>query len=467
MRSPVGGAWPGRAAALGVVLAAAGWLAAPAAVAQPTPVDFAADTTAAGVQIFSSQQPYTSIVVGQLVDDSVGYAESTLDTVGGSEAQAAAFYPGTLVAQGPQLLCSLFLPCPAQPPAYPLLADASYPSRPQASAPGQNLTIGGRSQPLAVTPVGATARAGPAANSADTAVAAARALSGGETVSVGTIHTSVSSTATSTALTVLVRTVVHDVTIGGVVHIRTVESVDQQVVRLGRRPVDHVLTTLVGVTADGQSASIDQNGVHVAGHRQALVDHQLAAQGLSVALLDAAKQDGRGSADSSTEGLLVELTRTVSNTPPKPAPPEVCSPVSPTLPPPLNQITNNLPLNSCVNLNAEYVSSITIAGAGAVSSAVPAPSFTFPASSSLPTAHLPGPAAPAAAGTPPPAPLPGAPAVAPAGGATPQVAGGRARLVGLPQTDIATLSLALAAGLAALFVGWRLLSQFTGSRRKT
>ena len=62
-----------------------------------------------------------------LIDDAISYAASDFDSGGQSEALASPAFPGVLVVQGPQLLCSQVFTCPVQPPSYPLLADASPP----------------------------------------------------------------------------------------------------------------------------------------------------------------------------------------------------------------------------------------------------------------------------------------------------------------------------------------------------
>src|SRR5947209_16353360 len=95
---------------------------------------FQAQTAATAVHVVLTQQPASSIITASLVDDATGYAASAYDSSGGSEGQAASVYPGNLVVQGPSLFCSELFPCPATPPAYPLLADASYPRRPSDTA---------------------------------------------------------------------------------------------------------------------------------------------------------------------------------------------------------------------------------------------------------------------------------------------------------------------------------------------
>src|SRR3954452_23626997 len=104
--------------------------AAPATAA----VFLQAQTTATAVHVTVTQQPAASLITASLFDDAVAYAAGDFDSGGTSEALAASAFPGRLVVQGPQLLCSEVFDCPSAPPSYPLLADASYPRRTRDSA---------------------------------------------------------------------------------------------------------------------------------------------------------------------------------------------------------------------------------------------------------------------------------------------------------------------------------------------
>src|SRR5579862_1762214 len=104
-----------------IALAVLGVLAVPSAASAT--VDLQAVTTAAAAHFTLTQEPASSIITASLIDDAVAYAASDFDSSGGSEAQAASLFPGTLVVEGPSLFCSEVFTCPASPPAYPLLAD--------------------------------------------------------------------------------------------------------------------------------------------------------------------------------------------------------------------------------------------------------------------------------------------------------------------------------------------------------
>src|SRR4051812_1676653 len=224
-----------------------------------------AQTTATAVHVSVTQQPAGSIITASLFDDAVAYAAGDYDSGGSSEALAAPAFPGRLVVQGPQLLCSEVFDCPAAPPSYPLLADASYPRRPRDTAAASGRPIG--SGPFVVNPLTAGATAGAAGNSG--------ATSGGETsllagtagaITVGA--SSASSTVTQTAGGLRVRATSHlsDISIAGIVHIASVSARDDILVTAGKRPVDVPGVTVTGVTVAGQEAAIDDRGVHVLGN---------------------------------------------------------------------------------------------------------------------------------------------------------------------------------------------------------
>ena len=158
-------------------------LPAQASTAQ-APGFYSVQTEAAGVQLISEQHHPLGPVTNQFIRDTVGYAASSLDSGGGSEAAAAAFYPGELAAQAGHLLCTQFIPadspvqCPAEPPAYPLLADAQYPTTEHDTAAANAQPVGGATLPVDLTPVTAEAAAHQRDNESHTTVATGSLLGG-------------------------------------------------------------------------------------------------------------------------------------------------------------------------------------------------------------------------------------------------------------------------------------------------
>ena len=150
---------------------------APSAHADTADTVFQAQTAAAAVHFVLTQQPASSIITAGLVDDATAYAASAFDSSGGgSEAQAASVFPGNLVVQGPALFCTQVFTCPATPPDYPLLADASYPRRAHAEASADQQPVG--QGPLVVTPSVSTASAAGDGNTGQTAAGSVSILSG-------------------------------------------------------------------------------------------------------------------------------------------------------------------------------------------------------------------------------------------------------------------------------------------------
>ena len=110
----------------GRLIAAALLGAAPLAFATPAAGDVVlqAQSAATAVHVSISQQPASSLVTASLLDDAVAYAAADFDSGGSSEALAAPAFPGRLVVQGPQLLCSQVFDDVAQATAEKLFPEA-------------------------------------------------------------------------------------------------------------------------------------------------------------------------------------------------------------------------------------------------------------------------------------------------------------------------------------------------------
>jgi hypothetical protein len=411
---------------------------------------FGAQTTAAAVHVTLTQEPASSIITASLVDDAMGYAASDFTSGSVSEAVAATAFPGNLVVQGPQLLCSELFPCPAQPPAYPFLADASYPrsKHATANANGQQLGTG----PVIVTPLTATATATATANNGSTAGGKSAFLAGtpvGVTVGSSTSVTSVRTTGSTE--TVQVSSVVNDISIGALLHISSVRASDSIMLNAGHKPVDRPVVVVSGATVAGQSASIDDNGVHVAGHDGPSLSRAVRAHGIDVHTVPSTRHDTRVSGRSQTGGLAIDISYPVSGVPYVPNP-------LPTLPPPFDQIPHD-----GVNANGTYVAHITFGTVGAVAALsrqpvfdLGAPPLANPSTPPGSTAHGSAPgtvAGPLPGGSSRTATTPAAPSGPPAVAGAP--GGVRGFLDALGRDALEDLYLVLALGTAVLFIGWR------------
>lgn len=407
---------------------------------------FQVQTSASAVHLTVTQEPASSIITASLLDDAISFAASEFDSGGTSEALAAPAFPGNLVVQGPELLCSQLFSCPATPPDYPLLADASYPRQRQdtATLSGQPMGTG----PFVVSPVSATARAGADSNTASTKAGAADLLAGtpgAVTVGASAATTTVRHVAGHALVTVAAS--VSDIGIGGLVHIASVRAVDRVVASAGTPPTAHPSVTVTGVTVAGHAATIDDRGVHIDGAGAAGLGNTIAQQGLTIRTIGVQRRHTRNGSRSEALGLRIDVAVPVSGVPyiPNPLPP---------LPPPFDQI----PALPGVNANGTYVGHITLGAVGAAAGVGTEPTFDL---GGVPT--KPGQAPTGGAATPS-APLGGnalvdklaTPASAPPRSiATPATGALRSFVDLVSKQQLETLYAVLALGSLALFVGWR------------
>jgi hypothetical protein len=407
---------------------------------------FVAQTSATAVHITITQQPASSIITASLLDDAISYAASDFDSGGVSEALAATAFPGRLVTQGPQLLCSEVFTCPVQPPDYPLLADASYPRQQRDSAAAGGSPMG--SGPLLVTPLRATAQAEAAANSATTTAGTASLLAGTPgAVTVGACSATSTVQSGSRGMTVHVESVASNVTIAGLLHIAAVRAVDDITIGADSGRTDHPSITVTGVEVAGQAASIDNSGVHLAGNNGPSVSQELAAKGVAVRTVGVHRSDTTTGRRSDATGLEIDVQVPVAGVPYIPNP-------VPALPPPFDQI----PQLPGVNANGTYVAHVTLGAVGAAAGVGSEPTFDLGGVGQLPvppgatTVVPPGAVAPtgrdlvASLGSP----QQPAPDLAPA---TPPAL--RGFVDELSRHALLTLYAVLALGTVGLFTGWR------------
>lgn len=419
------------------------------------------ETAAAAVLMSSAQHPGLTPFSSEVVDDATAYTASVLDSGGGSQAQAAAIYPGALVVQGPALLCQEIVPqyfgtdCPFTPPDYPLLADASYPTHPHDAAAAGGQPVGGSGLPLTLVPGRAEATAAERGNDATTSTTAVDLLAG--TPAAMTIGSAVSSTtshATEGTVTVRVESVLHDVTIAGAVHVAVIDAVDEITAAPGTRPVDRPHVTVGGVTVAGQAATIDEAGVHVAGQDGPAPPQPLRQQGVSVRLVGVDRSDHPGVARSTATGLLVTAAVPVQGVPSVPNP--VGCPPDPFPCPP-----------DPSNLNATYLVDLTLGSVGALATAQPGFSFALGTPLLTPPGN-------GVLGVRDSAPVAAAASPTSAGAGTPAAAAPRMGppvrprwlLAGFLHVPLDALYAVLALVTASVFVGWRAVVTLAAGRRR-
>lgn len=409
---------------------------------------FQVQTTAAAVHVTLTQQPASSIIVASLFDDAVAYAASDFDSSGASEALAASAFPGRLVVQGPELLCSQLFSCPTSPPAYPLLADASYPRRTHDTAPASGQPVG--SGPFVVTPLRAEAQARAASNSSSTEAGRVTLFDGTPaSVVIGSSSADSAVHATNRRLVVTVRTTVSDVTIGGRVHITSVHSIDRIVMVDGHRPASRPTIRIGTVTVDGHNATIDERGLHVDGADGPALTQFVKQQGVSIRAVGAHRTHTRRGVRSDATAMTIDVNIPVSGVPyvPNPLPP---------FPPPFDPI----PQLPGVNANGTYVAHLTLGAVGAAAGLGVQPSFDLGGVGSVPTAPTTtSTTTPGSAGTVEGNDLLTDLATG-SGSAPPAVAPSRPPALRafadlLSKSALEKLYAVLALGTLALFVGWR------------
>lgn len=414
-------------------------------------VFFQGQTNATAVHVTITQQPASSIITASLLDDAVSYVSSDFDTGGSSEALGAPAFPGRLVVQGPQLLCSELFSCPAQPPAYPLLADASYPRRAHDTATVSGTPTG--SGPFVVTPLTADATASATSNNSSTEAGHVTLLSG--TPGVMDVGSSSATTATRVAngsLQISVSTSVHDIAIGALVHIDSVHAVDQLTVTPGHAPSAKPQITVSGVTVAGHAASIDDTGLHVDGTGGPGLTQRVAQQGISIRTVGAQHHETKNGSRSDATALAIDLSLPVSGLPyiPNPLPP---------LPPPFDQI----PALPGVNANGDYIAHISLGAVGAAAGVGTEPNFDLGGTGPQPSRSGPTTGATNAGSTSASAPVGGnelmtqlaVPTQSPPSVAAPQSGALSGFVDLLSKGDMESLYLVMALGTTALFIGWR------------
>jgi len=399
------------------------------------PGSYGGDATAGSIQFRVDRSPLPIPAVTDPFHVWVPYAETSIDSSGGSEGIASTVYPGQDAIGGPNLICEFEPPFCAglpggAPPGYPDWAHAQYPAHPDDSAQLSQKEFPGNGAPLGVTPNQATAHA-------DRNVVQANALTAGAGLAgVVTVKSASSFSKQSFAGSALVldaESVLKGVDIGGQLHINEIRSVTTGTIDGSKVGAATANTTVSGATVAGQPVTIDSTGIHVGNKgdngllkktlNSAL--QKLASQGITVKSLTDTKTAKPRKIAAETGGLLLTWTQTVGG---------------PTLPK-VGGIENG-----------DYVVTVSMGGAGINAFAgpgSPVPSFSLPSSPPLSAGSQ---AAPTASGGVPPST--GQAQTTTPTGQQPAVAGGTSpKNVALP-TDLTNKRLKT---LALVLLGYPLL----------
>lgn len=291
---------------------------------------------ALGVQFNTSP---TLVPLEELVRGEFPQADSEWLGSGIARARAAPVYPGSSGTGGPGLTCEFGLPCSEIaealgmpfPPAYPLVAEAQHPSRPD------------------VTSADGLARA----RASRDGVSSTASLSDNDQlgalfdvlatlVRVGGAEASTNQEFVDGELVVTARSRVQDITLpGGVLHIGTVEAVSESRAD-GEAASTDASITVTGASLGGIPVSIDERGITVdetilGPVGSAAIDSALAFLAdnlnLSIRTISIDTEDTEFGSRGHVAGLMIELDVPVSNPgidlPTIPIPPEVPLPGDP------------------------------------------------------------------------------------------------------------------------------------------
>lgn len=217
----------------------------------------------------------------------------------------------------PCLFSSQLCP-PGYPPDWPFTARASYPTQPSADAPAGGSSLG---PVIGVAPGASHAEATEKSATARAGAVDGTALKGTPLeVSVGSVRSVSDLEVTDKGLVSIAESTAKNISIAGVVTIKSVTTHLEVVNNGTSKPVNHSSVTVQGAEVNGQPATIDDKGVHVAGQGGANplggvtgAADPLKALGLDIATVGIAKvASDPHSLDLTGVGLSVKFDRSFS-----------------------------------------------------------------------------------------------------------------------------------------------------------
>ena len=359
----------------GIAVVATGGGAGAAGSASDRPDSYGGDAAAAAVEFRVDKQPFPFPVTDPF-HTWVPYAETSIDSSGGSEGIASTIYPGQGVIGVPGLICQFAAAlCDNLPgggfPRYPDFAHAQYPAHPDDSATLAQKPFPGTG-PFEVSPnrVDAHADSDRVEATADTQKSG---VTGVVTFQSSTAHT-IQQFQGST-LVVTAESVVKGIDIGGQLHIDQIRSVATAKIdgaKIGTASAD---TTVSGATVAGQGVTIDSTGIHAGpGGDDGLLKktlnsalENLAGQGIDVRSLGTTHSGKPQKVAAETGGILVVAKKDLNGP--------------------------DLPKVGGVE-NGSYTITASLGGAGIsafATPAVPTPDFQIPGAPTTGTAAVPPP----------------------------------------------------------------------------
>lgn len=317
-------------------------------------IDAGGSTIASGVSGLLDSRPGL-LIVQDVIHPQVGYVTTSFGTTGASSARAASYFPGEGPLAVPGLVCQATPVCGrVPPPDYPLIAEASHPTSPEAKA-----TASG--DPQVVGPVTTTPALVTAAASATSAAALVVANGVGlAPITVGAVRTATSQEVKDGQLLLRSEVLLSGVVVAGGLEMDQVRSESVVQVLPDRTSTGKATTTVTGATVGGIPATVSAAGISVNGQgdggaagkaaQDALA--QLAAAGVQARVLPPAATMAVGKGAASTGGLLVSLERDVEGVP--------------------------LPVPGVPDPSRTYVGTFNLAAAGVQGFAAPAATFSTP-----------------------------------------------------------------------------------------
>ncbi|MHB8439367.1 MAG: hypothetical protein ACYDD4_09420 [Acidimicrobiales bacterium] len=263
---------------------------------------YTASSEAIGAQ-FALNVPNLVPLPGNLVEDDIPFARTTVQSGPIVDSIGAPYYPGDILANAGGLESEFFPPQLPNTP-WPFMARAQYPT----TGYGPHATFGGTPpSQLSSSPLQPSVLAGEAdanvnggdstGSVTDIVVGPGMGQGGAALLEIGSITSSQSVSQTASLVTATAQSVVKAVNIAGMVDIsaltsKAVSSSD------GTTGTPTATLTIGSVTVDGESAYIDGTGVHVVGNSapgpgvptvsqlQASLNSTLEQDGITVRLLD-------------------------------------------------------------------------------------------------------------------------------------------------------------------------------------
>jgi hypothetical protein len=423
-----------RRAAAAALLAAAGgaWVLAvqaPPSSADPAPAisGYSADVQALGAQIAFNIPGVVPLPDQNLLEEDVPFARTQVSAGPVVNALGAPYYPGDILANMGSLLAEFAPPGAPSVPNDPLLAMADYPPAP---GHGQDASFGGTPPPgvpLAPDVFSAVSHADGAGGRAtatltDVAMSApssttsllaslgaplsaagplggvlgsVRSAMASPGVDVGSMQSTNAVAVTSNAVTASAGSILRSIDVAGVLDISQLTS-SASSSSDGTTGTPSATLHLAGVTAEGQPAYIDQQGVHVSAaspssagmtpaQAQQALDTTLAQDGITVRLADPVDKANGPEASADAGGLVITVSHAFA-VPYIPGEPSIPVPVlgNTNLPAGVYQALTSLTLGAATT-DASAARALPFADGGGASTALGAPGATSPIALGIPS----------------------------------------------------------------------------------